>query len=152
MYSRIKSIRVNRLFLLVYPNWNDDVKRFNTGKYYSLEHIIKSYNVIINGKSFYDQPINSYVKRCKEIRKLTKTQGEDYAAGCLLNYDSNKNYYRLIAVDLSRQKELDAAPKAIEQIEFFRQLKKLDASNDNVESMFFLTILEKLNETKLTFS
>ena len=82
--------------MLVYPNRNDDVKSFNTGKYYSLEHIIKSYNVIINGKSFYDQPISSDVKRCKEIRKLTKRQGEDYTTGCLLNFDSNKNYYRLI--------------------------------------------------------
>ena len=47
---------------------------------------------------------------------------------CLLqinssDYDYIKNHYRLIAVDLSRQKELDADPKAIEQIEFVRQLK-----------------------------
>ena len=48
-----------------------------------------------------------------------------------------KKHYRLIAVDLSRQKELDANPKAIQQIEFVRQLKKLgddgnatDAGND----------------------
>ena len=32
--------------------------------------------------------------------------------------------YRLIATDLSRQKELDADPKAIQQIEFVGQLKK----------------------------
>ena len=36
----------------------------------------------------------------------------------------SKNHYRLIAVDLSRQKELDADPKAIQQIEFVGQLKK----------------------------
>ena len=34
-----------------------------------------------------------------------------------------KNYYRLIAVDLSRQKELDADPKTIQQIEFVGQLR-----------------------------
>ena len=36
----------------------------------------------------------------------------------MLDYDYIKNHYRLIAVDLSRQKELDADPKAIQQIEF----------------------------------
>ena len=49
---------------------------------------------------FYDQTIDSDVKRYEEIRKLTTGQGEDYATGCLLDYDYIKNHYRLIAVDL----------------------------------------------------
>ena len=64
----------------------------------------KNYNIIINGKNFYDPPIDSDIKRCKEIRKLTTGQDEDYTTGCLLDYDFIKNHYRLIAVDLSRQK------------------------------------------------
>ena len=48
--------------------------------------------------------INSDIKRYKEIRKLTRGQGEDYATGCLLDYDYIKKHYMLIAVDLSRQK------------------------------------------------
>ena len=44
------------------------------------------------------------VRRYEEIRKLTTRQGEDYTTGCLLDYDFIKNHYRLIAVDLSRQK------------------------------------------------
>ena len=74
--------------------------------------------------------------------KLTTRQGEDYTTGRLLDYDYVKNYYRLIPVDLSRQKRLDADPKAIQQIEFVGQLTKLD-DNNNVESVFVLTILEK---------
>ena len=58
---------------------------------------------------------------------------------------------RLIAVDLSTQKELDAVPKVIQQIEFVGQLKKLN-DNNNVESMFILTILAKTKETRLRFS
>ena len=77
--------------------------------------------MIISGKNFYHQPINSDIKRYKEIRKLTTGQGEDYTTGCLLDYDYIKNHYRLIAVDLSRQKELDADPKAIQQIKFVGQ-------------------------------
>ena len=76
------------------------------------------------------------------MKKLTTRQGEDYTTGRLLDYDYVKNYYRSIPVDLSRQKRLDADPKAIQQIEFVGQLTKLD-DNNNVESVFVLTILEK---------
>ena len=84
---------------------------------------IKNYTIIINRKNFYNQPIDSDIKRYKEIRKLTTEQGEDYTTGCLLDYDYIKNYYRLITVHLSRQEELDADPKAIQQIEFVGQLQ-----------------------------
>ena len=59
-----------------------------------------------------------------------------------------KNHYRLIVINLSRQKELDADSKAIQQIEFVGQLKKLNADNNNDESMSVLTILEKIKETR----
>ena len=64
------------------------------------------------------------MKWYEEITKLTTGQGEGYTTGHLLDYDYIKNHYRLITVDLSRQKELDADPKAIQQIEFAGQLKK----------------------------
>ena len=67
-------------------------------------------------KIFYDQPINSDMKRYEEIRKLTTELGEDYTTGCLLDYNYIKNNYRLIAIDLSRQKELDDI-----QVEFNKQ-------------------------------
>ena len=59
-----------------------------------------------------------------------------------------KNHYRLIAVDLSRQKELDADPKAI--------LKSVDndynaIDADGTQSVFIVTILEKIRETRLIF-
>ena len=56
--------------------------------------------------------------------KSTTGQGEDYTIGCLLDYEYIKNHYRLIAIDLSRQKNPD--PKAMQQIEFVKQFKKLD--------------------------
>ena len=59
----------------------------------------------------------------------------------MLDFYYTINQYRLIAVDLSRQKELDSDPKALQQIEFVGQLKKLNNDSNNVESMFFLTIL-----------
>ena len=90
----------------------------NALKYYVPKDIIKSYNVVINGKNFYDQAIDSDIKRYEEIRKLTTGQGEDYTSRCLLDYDYIKNHYSVIAVDVSREKELDSYRKAIQQIEF----------------------------------
>ena len=150
-------VAVNRLFVLVYSNEDENAKRFKTQRYYLPNGIIKNYKVIINGKNFYDQPIDSNTKQYEEIRKLKTGQDEDYTTGCLLDYDYIKNHYRLIAIDLSRKKELDADAKAIQLIEFVEQLKKLDdnynatdAGND--QSMFLLTILENIKETRLKFS
>ena len=71
-------VGVNRLFLLVYLNRDNDVKQFKTRRYYLTKDRIKNYNVIVNGKNFYDQPIDSDIKRYKEIRKLTTVKVEDY--------------------------------------------------------------------------
>ena len=51
---------------------------------------------------------------------------------------------------MSRQKEVDADPKSIQQIEFAGQLKNIDGVNaDGTQSIFVLTILEKIKETRL---
>ena len=55
------------------------------------------------------------------MRKLTTGQGEDYTTRFLLDYEYSKNHQRL--TDLSRQKELDANTKIIQQIDFIGQLK-----------------------------
>ena len=148
------------------------LKRFKARRYYLPKGIIINYNVIINGKNFDVQQVDSDIKRNEEIKKLTAGQGEGYTTGCLLDYDYIKNQYGLIAVDLSRQKELDAHPKAIQQMEFVGQLNNNNSNNNsnndnkdndndnnnnnnndnNVETMFILTILEKINETRLKFS
>ena len=145
-------VGVNRLFVLVYSNQEANFKKFKTGRDYLPKAIIKNYTVIIKGKIFFGQAIDSDIKRYEEIRKLTTGQGEDYIRGCLLDYDFIKNHYRLIAIDFSRKKELDVDPKAIQQIEIVEQLKNEDGINaDGAESMFILTILEKIKEIRLTF-
>ena len=63
-----------------------------------------------------------------------------------------KSFYRLIVVDLSRQKELDADLKAIQQIEFVGQIKNAADRMVDGETMFGLAILEKIKETRLKFS
>ena len=100
-------VGVNRLLVLVYSNQDNNAKRFKTRRYYLPKGVISNYKVITNGKNLYDQPIDS--------EKLTTRQGKDYTIGRLLDYNYIKNYYKLIAIYLGRQKELDADPKTIQQ-------------------------------------
>ena len=140
------------MFVLFYTNENGNFERFKARRYYLPKDIIDNYNVIIDRKNFYDQAIDSDIKWYEEIRKLTTGQSEDYTTECFLGFDYIKNHYRLIAVDLSRQKELDADSKAIQQIEFIGQWKRLNVNNNNDQFMFILTNLEKNKETRLKFS
>ena len=111
-------------------------------KYFVPRVDITSYNVLIDGKNFYDQPINDSIRKYDEIRKIATGKGDNYATGCLLDYDYFKKNYQLIAVDLSKQRELDGDPRAIQQIEFIGMLK----TRSNV-----FMILEKSKETILEF-
>ena len=88
-------VGVKRLFVMIYPKQSGSVKRFNGKKYYLPKVIIKYYNIIVNRKNFYDPSIDSDVKRYEETRKLTAGKGEDYTAGCLLDYEYIKNHYKL---------------------------------------------------------
>ena len=98
--------------------------------------------MLIDGRNFYDQPINDSIRKYDEIRKIATEKGDNYTTGCLLDYDYFKKNYQLIVVDLSKQRELDADPRAIQQIEFIRMLK----TRSNV-----FTIFEKSKEAILEF-
>ena len=71
---------------------------------------------MIDVRNIYDQPINDLIKQYDEVRKVSPAQGDDFITGCLLDYAYFKYNYRLIAVNLSKQKDLDADPRAIQQI------------------------------------
>ena len=124
---------VSRLFVLAFEDTRVDeavdapaprklvanrVIRDSYRKYFVPRVDITSYNVLIDGRNFYDQPINDSIRKYDEIRKSATGKGDNYATGCLLDYEYFKKNYQLIAVDLSKRKELDADPRAIQQIEF----------------------------------
>ena len=54
---------------------------------------------MIDGKKFFDQPINSNLKTFENIRKIASDQEDDYTPGCLLDYSYFNNHYKMIAVD-----------------------------------------------------
>ena len=112
---------VKKLFMLAYfiaDGGNHEAGIKNNRKSFLAIGDIKNYNVVIDGRNFYDQPINDMIKQYDEIRKVSIGYGDDYATGCLLDYAYFKHNYRPIAVDLSKQKALNADPAAIQQIVF----------------------------------
>ena len=95
---------------------------------------------MVYGRSFFDQPINSMNKTYENIRKISTSQGDDSTTGCLLDYSYFKENYKLIAIDLSKQQELDADPRAIQQINFTANLDR-----EGNTTIFFIT--EKTKES-----
>ena len=72
----------------------------------------KVYNVTINEKiNFWSGSKN--IRTYDNIWKIATSQGDDYTTGCLLDYVYFKNYYKMIAINLSKQQALDVDPKAI---------------------------------------
>ena len=131
------------MFVLAYNNTNGDSQvSIDSYKKYFLPRVkIENYNNEIDGRNFYDQPINDSIKQYDEIRKISMRQGDDYTTGCLLDFAYFVKNYRLIAVDLSKQKALDADSRAIQQIIFTGKIKATVA-NTRVIIYYIETILE----------
>ena len=86
------------------------------------------------------------IKQYDEVRKVSRVHGNDYTTGSLLDYAYFKYDYKLIAVDLSKQKALHVDPRAIQQIVFQGFL----GGDDNTKLRLY-TILEQSKETILEF-
>ena len=100
---------------------------------------------MIDEQNFLDQPVGSNSITYDSIWKIATVPRDDSTTGCLLDYNYSQNYYKLIAIDLSKQQALDVDPKAIQQINFTRNLDRAAGA-----TMFF--IIEKAKETVLDFS
>ena len=87
----------------------------NNKKYLIPRVEIKNYNVLIDGRDFYDQPINDLQKQYDEVKKVSTGQGDDYITECLIDYEYFKDHYRLIAVDLRSQSTLSRKIKNIKK-------------------------------------
>ena len=133
---------VNRLFVMAYNRENGQPTRNRQQKYYLPRIDLEKYNVIIDGRNFYDNPIESDIEKYRELKKVIIGKGADYTTGSLLDVNYFDKHYKLVAVDLSKQKELDADPRAIQQIEF----KYILGTNSTI-----YWVLEKSKETVLEF-
>ena len=102
---------VSKLFAAAYET--GDIQR-NTNhqhsrrRYYLPRAEIKDYNVLIDGRNFYDQNVNSSIVRYNELLKMTTGRSEDYSTGCLLDYDYYLKDFNIVGIDLSHQAVLDS--------------------------------------------
>ena len=133
---------VNILFVL---SFEGDDGRKSYKQYYLPTVEIKYYNVVIDGRNFFDQPIKNDLKTYHNIKKIATGQGDDNTTGCLLDYPYFRKYYKSIAIDLSKQQKLDADPKAIQQIDFAGNQTRRKGAR-----IYFIT--EEPKETGLDFS
>ena len=132
---------INRFFVLAFE---DDAQRTSNKRFYIPNVEIKDNNVMIDGRNFFDQPVKNDKVTYDNIRKIATGQGDDYTTGCLLHYIYFKKYYKMIAINLSKQQALDSDPKAIQQINFTANL-------DRVENTRIYFILEEAKENFFEF-
>ena len=131
------------MLVIAYDNLNANRStRDGRTRYYLPTIDINQYNVTIDGLNFYDNPIESDIEKYRELKKVMIGKGDDYTTGSLLDYNYFKKHYKLVAIDLSKQKELDADPRAIQQIEF----KYMLSTNSTI-----YWVLKKSKETILEF-
>ena len=122
---------VNSLFVLPFEN---EAQRTSDKRYYIPPREIKNY-VMIDGQNFFDQPIRNNLITYGSIQNISTGQGDDYTTGCLLVYDSFSKYYKMIAIDLSKQQALDADPKAVQQFQY--------NFTGNLEEQQYFSLLKK---------
>ena len=106
---------VNRLFVLAFPN-EEDMRSFS--KYYTPTVEIKDYNVIIDGEPFYEIPIKNKEETYKAITELIRS--DLIRTGNEFDFDYFFEHYKLIAIDLSKQK----SDLKIQQINFIGRLEE----------------------------
>ena len=107
--------------------------------YYVPNVEIKDFNVLIDGKSFFDLPVKNEEETYEKI--IDMSNNNDYTTGNLLDFAYFKENYKLIAIDLSKQTKL----KDPQQINFIGKLEE-----DHGATMFFVT--EKSEKTTFNFS
>ena len=96
-------------------------------------------------KNVLDQPLKNNLRTYDNIIKSATDQGNNYTTGCLLHYISFKIYYKSILIDFSKQQNLDADSKEIQQINFTGNLH----GDGNTKMLF---IIKEAKEIILDFS
>ena len=129
---------VNRLFVLAHQNVDD---RQSYDEFYLPKFMVKDYNVIIDKLAFFDLPIKTEEEAYEKIIDISRNN--EYTTGNLLDYDYFKKYYKLIAIDLSKQQVLQENEDLIQKINFIEKLE--EAAN-------VFIIIEKKENTILEFS
>ena len=113
--------------MLSFKNGDNDSTRSSFDKYYISLVEIKDFNVLIDNKPFFDQPVKDKQEAYEKRNEMSRH--DDYTTGNLLDFSYHQNYYKLIVIDLSRQTNM----KIPQQIIFTGKLEE-----DNGTVIFFI--------------
>ena len=127
--------KVSRLFVLSLAR---TAEGDSFSHYYVSTVRINDFNVVIDGKSFFNLTVKDEEEAYKKTTSVNRNN--DYTTGNLLHFACFKNNYKLIAIDLSKQTKL----KYPQQISFIGRLLAARGA-----TMFF--IIEKAKETSFEF-
>ena len=130
---------VNRLFVLSFENKDHRTSYY---KYYLPNVEIKDYNILIDGNAVFELPMKNLEETYEKTIQITDHSGY-YTRGNLLDYEYFKEHYKLIAIDLSKQIELENKDIK-QQINFIGNLER-----DNGAVISF--IIEKSEEAIIEF-
>ena len=140
---------VKRLFVLAYDNTegNNQVSVNSFKKYFLPRVKIENYNIKIDGKNFYDQPINDLIKRYDEVRQVST--GQVMITRLVVRWILLilKKRYRLIVADLSKQKALHDDSRAIQQMIF--TVQKINSNKYNSNNLLHSGTIKRNNPTIL---
>ena len=133
------STKFSRLFVLSFQRIEENnVKKDHIGsfsRYYIPNIEIKNFNVLIDGKSFFDLPVKNEEEACEKIIEMSRNY--DHITVNLFDFAYFKKNYKLIATDLIKQIKL----KHHQQINFIGKLEQ----QNNGAAMFF--IIKKSEES-----
>ena len=87
---------------------------------------------MIDGQNIFGQLVKNSLRTYDNVWNIAVGQGDDYATGCLLDYNCFNNYHKMIGIDLSKQQVLNADPKAIQEINFTGNLNRQNAKGQNI--------------------
>ena len=140
---------VKRLFVPAYDNTegNNQVSVNSFKKYFLPRVKIENYNIKIDGKNFYDQPINDLIKRYDEVRQVST--GQVMITRLVVRWILLilKKRYRLIVADLSKQKALHDDSRAIQQMIF--TVQKINSNKYNSNNLLHSGTIKRNNPTIL---
>ena len=112
---------INRLLVLSFKIGNNDFTKLSFDKYYIPLVEIKDFNVLIDSKLFFDQPVKN--------KQEAYEKAYDYTTGNVLDYFYHQKYYKFNGIDLSRQTNTIVS----QQINFVGKVEEED-----VAAIFFI--------------
>ena len=124
------------MFVPSFKNRNDNPTRDFFNKYYMPLVEIKDFNAWIDNKPIFDEPVKSKqeaYEKCKEI-----SRNDNYGTGNFSDFTYHQNYYKLIGIDISRQRNMNIP----QQINFTRKLEEDDGAT------MFLLLKSSKNQLK----